>query len=54
MQAMAKGKAPNANGVIVEFYKRFQDLIGLNYQNHMIMESIQKGKLLKGVKKGRV
>jgi hypothetical protein len=50
---MTKGKAPNPN-VIVELYIRFQYLIGLNDQNHMIMESIQKGKLLEGVQKGRV
>ena len=48
---MAKGKAPGHDGIPVEFYQNMWPTIGKDF-HHMIIQSMDEGKLHEGVTKG--
>lgn len=53
MKEMASGKSPRLDGITLDFYKIFWDIIGRDYWT-MVIESIVKGQLPRGVTQGMI
>lgn len=51
--AMAKNKALGPNGVVIELFTYFQEVIGKGYF-YMLQEVLQEGKFMLGISKGLV
>lgn len=53
MEDMAKGKSPGPDGITLEFYEAYWDLLGIDYW-HMIIKSSKEGHLPDGVTQGMI
>jgi hypothetical protein len=53
LKGMASGKSSGPDGVVIEFYKVFWDLIGEDYHK-MILEAVSAGSLPRGVTNGLI
>ncbi len=49
-RAMAKGKTPNSNGIMAEFFVKFQHIVEVDYHG-MIVRSIEAKIFVKGITK---
>ena len=50
---MSPGKSPGPDGIVLEFYKVFWNILGIEFTT-MINESIREGRLPPGVTQGMI